>query len=50
VTFEDAGWYKCVAINTIGKSEKKIYVDVVRGKRSKFIDYLMKELNILELG
>ncbi|CAL8105161.1 unnamed protein product [Orchesella dallaii] len=30
VTFEDAGWYKCVAVNTIGKSEKEIYVDVVQ--------------------
>lgn len=29
VTLEDTGWYKCVAINSIGRSEKKIYVDVM---------------------
>ncbi|ODN06563.1 Fibroblast growth factor receptor 1 [Orchesella cincta] len=30
VTFDDAGWYRCIAVNTIGRSEKKIYVDVVQ--------------------
>lgn len=28
VTMEDAGWYKCIAVNSIGRSEKKVYVEV----------------------
>jgi len=31
VTLDDAGWYTCVAVNSIGRTETYAYIDVVTG-------------------